>query len=59
MTDDRCKVMGKAHLSLRPWGTKPFLRTIKWTFLPHLNTISPVVSVKVYGRQGGTDIKWW
>ena len=25
MTDDRHKVMGKAYLSPRPWGTKNFL----------------------------------
>ena len=43
MTDDRHKVMGKAHLSPLPWRTKSFLRTIKWTLLPSLNTIGPMV----------------
>ena len=44
MTDDRHKVMGKAHFSLQPWWTKYFLEN--YQLLPCLDTIDPVVSGK-------------
>jgi hypothetical protein len=43
-TDNRHKVMGKAHFSLQPWWTKYFLEN--YQLLPCLDTIGPVVSGK-------------
>jgi hypothetical protein len=59
MTDDRHKVMGKARLSRRPWWTKNFLRTIKWTLLPCLSTIGPVVLGKRLKCKSLDDEERW